>query len=241
MRKLGIIVISKKSALLNILIILLFSILLSICLHPRDLPVNISFYSYSPVIVIDAGHGGIDGGAAVGNVLEKDINLDITKKLKTYLEQKGYIVILTREEDISLDNLSSSGGSRHQRDLNARVNILNNSNAQLFLSIHTNCNLKNPKADGSIIYYNDKFSQNKDLAYCIQRSLNNMIVIDKKRTIHDPQKADYFILSNSKISGVIVETAFLSNGEEQELLIKDEFRDEVAKAIAKGINKYFGE
>jgi N-acetylmuramoyl-L-alanine amidase len=64
------------------------------------------------------------------------------------LEQQGYKIIMTRDDDISLEKLDASGKSRHQRDLNARVNIINNSNAQLFISVHVNCNLKKPSTDG---------------------------------------------------------------------------------------------
>lgn len=191
------------------------------------------------IIVIDPGHGGIDGGAYQDSVLEKEINLDISKRLKYYLELKGYTVILTREEDISLDKLSNKGGSRHQRDLNARVDIINNSNAQLFISIHVNCNLRKPQTDGSIVFFNDKYPQNEMLAYSIQRALNDMSYENKKRTLHEPQKGDYFLLEHSKIPGVIVETAFLSNIMERELLKHPKFRDEIAKEIDIGVEEYF--
>lgn len=199
-------------------------------------------HSYTKIIVIDPGHGGIDGGATMGGILEKDVNLDIAKRVKDILERKGYMIVLTREMDHSLDNLVDSSASRHQRDLTARVNIINNSNAQLFLSIHANCHKSNLNADGSIILYNERFLQNKALAYCIQRALNNIVVEGKKRTIHDPQNhSAYFLLNNSKIPGVIVETAFISNQKEQQLLGEDSFKDEIAKAIAAGVENYFSE
>lgn len=192
----------------------------------------------SGIIVIDAGHGGIDGGTNKDGLLEKEVNLDIALKLKYMLEQRGYQVVMTREEDISLENLSDTGGSRHQRDLNARIKIINNSNAQLFVSIHVNCNLKRPATDGSIVFYSDKYEQNKALAYSIQRALNNLTINGKKRTVHDPQKGKYFILSNSNLPGVIVETAFISNPVEKELLLKEEFREKLAEGIAEGIVNY---
>ncbi|MFZ5975009.1 MAG: N-acetylmuramoyl-L-alanine amidase family protein [Bacillota bacterium] len=162
----------------------------------------------SAIIVIDPGHGGIDGGTNKDGLLEKDVNLVIAKKLKALMEKKGYTVIMTREEDISLDSLDDSNGSKHQRDLNARANIINNSNARLFLSIHVDCNLKKPDTNGSIVFYNDKFPQSKALAYCIQRALNSVIANGKNRMTHDPQQADFFILRNSEIPGVIIEVYF---------------------------------
>jgi N-acetylmuramoyl-L-alanine amidase len=205
------------------------------------MPANTFIDPKSGIIVIDPGHGGIDGGTNKDGILEKEINLGISKKLKVFLEQRGYKVIMTREEDISLENLDNSGQSRHRRDLNARVNIINKNNAQLFLSIHVNCNFKKTSTDGAIVFYNDKFQESKVLAYCIQRSLNAMVVSGKKRTVHDPVQANYFLLSYSEIPGVIVETAFISNEVERRLLTQDEFREQLAKAIADGVEQYLND
>jgi len=234
-----IIVIGKKTLFLCTSIVpVVLLILTSVYISLRSLPANNFVDPYSGIIVIDAGHGGIDGGTSKGELLEKDVNLDVSMKIRTHLELRGYTVVLTRESDVSLDKLCSSGGSRHQRDLNARANIINNSNAQLFLSIHVNCNMKKPSTDGSIVFYFDKYVQNKDLAYCIQRSLNSMVIDGKKRTVHDPQKAGYYLLSHANLPGVIVETAFLSNAVECELLKKEGFRDAIAEAVVNGVELY---
>lgn len=220
------------------IIIILFILAMVLCVHFETSIVNTFIDPESGIIVIDPGHGGIDGGTVKDGVLEKEINLDISKKLKSILEQKGYTIIMTRDEDVSLEHLDKSSQSRHIRDLNARVSIINNSNAQLFISIHVNCNLKRPSTDGAIVFYNNKFEQNKTLAYYIQKVLNNMEVNGKKRTIHNPVQAKYFVLDNSNIPGVIAETAFISNKYEKQELIKDTFREEIAKAIALGVDKY---
>jgi N-acetylmuramoyl-L-alanine amidase len=198
--------------------------------------------SYTKIVVIDPGHGGIDGGTSKDGILEKDINLDISKRIKALLEQKGYKVILTRETDTSLDNLTNISGSRHQKDLKARTDIINNSNAQLFLSIHGNCHIKNLNADGSIVLYNDRFTQNKEIAYSIQRALNNIIINGKKRTMHSPEShSTFYLLNCTKIPGVIIETAFVSNQVERQLLMQDMFKDEIANAIVGGIEIYLKE
>jgi N-acetylmuramoyl-L-alanine amidase len=193
------------------------------------------------VIVIDPGHGGIDGGASLNGLVEKDINLDISLKIRDYLEQEGFSVIMTRQLDVSLEGLSNTRGSRYIRDLTARVDKINNSSARMFLSIHVNCYLKNPKVDGSIVFYDKSFKENKILAYCIQRALNNMAIGGKRRTAHDPKIGDYFILRNSRIPGAIVETAFISNRTEWNLLKQDKFRDDIAKNIVKGVKQYLEE
>ncbi len=239
MKKINIIVFRKKT------VYFLYSILLALILLPTSLwiylsnqPVNSFIDPKSGIIIVDPGHGGIDGGTNKDGILEKEINLAVSKKLKKILEEKGYQVSLTRDEDIALDSFDSTGRNRHQRDLNARANMINSSNAQLFLSIHVNCNFKRPATNGSIVFYNDNFVENKVLAYAIQRALNTMEINGEKRTIHDPVQAKYYLLTFSKIPGVIIETAFLSNSAERHLLTKEEFREQLAEAIANGVENY---
>jgi len=239
MKKFRIVCISKKVLFIVIVLTIAVAAALIISFRIVNLSTNTFNSSYTRTIVIDPGHGGIDGGTSKDGVLEKDINLDIAKRLKVYLEQKGYKVILTRDMDKSLDSLSNDGGSRHLRDLKARANIINNSNAQLFLSIHGNCHAKNSNADGTIVLYNERFTQNKTLAYCVQRALNGIMIDGKKRTVHDPQNSpSFYLLNYSKIPGVIIETVFISNQKERELLGQDSFKDEIAKAIVDGIKNY---
>jgi N-acetylmuramoyl-L-alanine amidase len=195
--------------------------------------------SITKVVVIDPGHGGIDGGATFAGVMEKDVNLYISQKLKFYLEKKGFEVIMTRDKDTSLDELSKSGSTRHQRDLNARTNIINSSNAKLFLSIHVNCHLRNPSANSAIVFYSSKNLQSKVLADDIQKELNSITFNGNKRSPHESQEANYFILNNSDKPGAIVETAFISNDNDRNLLKTNEFKDELARTIAAGVENYF--
>lgn len=236
MKKFTMIMISKKFAYVSILI--LFLLIIALKFTHTYKPKVITVKQELETIVIDPGHGGVDGGTEREGILEKEINLDIGKKLKAMLEQNGYNVIMTREDDVSLDKRNNSSKSRHQRDLNERVAIINNSNAKLFISIHVNSNPKKPSTNGSMVFYSKKSGQNKVLAYCVQKALNNVEVDGKKRTIHDPVQNRYFILNNSKIPGILVETAFISNTEERQALVEDEFKEEIAKAILLGIEDY---
>jgi N-acetylmuramoyl-L-alanine amidase len=239
MRKLKIIIVGRKSIILmSSVFIILFLALVSYIVKVSILPANKFVDPKSNIIVIDPGHGGIDGGTNKNGILEKEINLDIGTKLRHFLEQKGYKVIMTRDKDISLESSDSSSKSRHQRDLSTRVNTINNSNAQLFISIHVNCNLKKPSTDGAIVFYSNRYEQSKSLAYSIQRTLNNIEINKKKRTVHDPVPANYFVLNNADIPGVIVETAFISNKTEREELVKETFRVSTANAIVSGIEQY---
>ncbi|KNY30023.1 N-acetylmuramoyl-L-alanine amidase family protein [Pseudobacteroides cellulosolvens] len=234
------IIILKRKTLVTaafVAILFLFSIFCTILNFIK----SVNNDSCSKVIVVDPGHGGIDGGTSLSGVIEKDANLYIAKKVKSYLQQNGFEVKMTRDKDTSLDELSKRGSTRQLRDLNARVNIINSCNAKLFLSIHVNCHLKNPSANSAIVFFSNKYPESKSLANNVQEELNTITIDGNKRSAHEPQLANYFILNNANIPGVIVETAFISNDYDRSLLKTDEFKDELAKAIAMGVENYYSE
>ena len=115
--------------------------------------------------------------------------------------------------------------------MNARANIINESGAVLFVSIHADSLPDSPSTSGSVVYYNDKYPKSGELAQNIQKALNSVTA----RQSHICQKADYYILRNSNVPGVLVETAFITNSRERQLLSTDSFRDKLAKAILEGI------
>ncbi len=241
MRKLRVVYFKRSHIITALCLIASFIILIFCFVYQEMFPVKTFSDPQSGIIVIDPGHGGIDGGTVKGGILEKEINLDIGRKLKSLLEKRGFTIIMTREKDISLEQKVDSNKSRHVRDLNARTDIINNSNAQLFVSIHVNCNLKKPSTDGAIVFYNLKFEQNKTLAFFVQRSLNSLEINGRRRTVHDPVQARYYVLANSNIPGVLVETAFISNRVERQELAKEVFRENTANAIVHGIEQYLRE
>ena len=186
-------------------------------------------------VIIDPGHGGIDVGTSKGNVVESEVTLSISKKIKTYLDAEGYDVTLTRSKDTALDSLSVSGETRQEKDLNARTNIINKSGAELFVSIHVNSSTDSPSATGSVVYYNDKYAKSRELAQNIQKALNSVTASNLKRQTHDSQAADYYVLCNSNVPGVLVETAFITNTKELQLLATNDFRNKITNAISTGI------
>lgn len=203
-----------------------------------DLPTYIkidSLLSRLKIVVIDPGHGGIDIGTSRGNVLESRVNLDISIKLKEYLSEKGYGVILTRNRDMALDHLSDIPENRERRDLNARTNIINLSPAKLFVSIHVDSLPGSPSVSGSIVYYNSNISGSKTLAKNIQRELNNISAGNSKRPSWNSREGDFYVLNNSKKTGVLIETAYITNDNEYSLLKTDAFKEKIARAILQGI------
>jgi N-acetylmuramoyl-L-alanine amidase len=190
------------------------------------------------VILIDPGHGGMDGGAVSKNgTLEKDINLNISLKLRDRLRENGYVVLMTREEDKGLYN--SVGPIRKMKfeDLNNRCNIKRDSNCDIFISIHQNF-FSESKYYGAQVWYS-KSDDSKRLAKTLQKNLRNDLNNGNRR---DEKFAgnDYKILRcYCGIPSVIVECGFLSNAKE-EIQLKDEsYQQMITDSIVKSINEYF--
>ena len=183
------------------------------------------------IILIDPGHGGIDGGAKSKNgTIEKDINLSIAKKLKGELEAANYLVYMTREADSQLD-------SRKVKDLNARCQMKKDTKCDMFISIHQNMF---PQANcfGAQVWYASN-DNSKALAENIQIALKE-IVDNKNKRISKAAKEQYRILRDGYEGAcVLVECGFLSNYEEEQKLKSDEYQDKIVKGIAIGVNKYF--
>lgn len=185
-------------------------------------------------VVIDPGHGGIDPGkVAVNGVYEKDINLCISKKLKNYLTYAGAQVIMIREEDIGLYDPNSKNKKRE--DLNNRKKIINNSDADIIVSIHANSFQKEKYKGAQVFYFKDS-EQGKELAGIIQKQFKYFVDETNDRQIK--QSDSLYILKRTNIPAVIVECGFLSNYKEAELLSTDAYQDKVAWAIYIGICRY---
>lgn len=185
-------------------------------------------------IVIDAGHGGRDPGkVGVNNTLEKDINLKIALKLKALLEQNDYKVIMIREEDTGL--YSESDSNKKVSDMKKRVEIINNSNAILAVSIHQN-SFTQEEIKGAQVFYYTGSAAGKEYAGILQEQL--------KKTINDGNKRQaksndaYYMLKKTQIPIVIVECGYLSNNKEAQLLNTDEYQEKMAWAIHLGMINY---
>lgn len=183
------------------------------------------------VIVIDPGHGGNDPGkVGVNNALEKDINLAIAMKLKPYFEEHGFKVIMTRDSDNALYQESASNKKRS--DLQARVKLCNENNPLLVISIHQN-SYQTADCKGAQVFYYDTSTQGEILAELIQQSL--IMNVDSNNSRKIKANKNYFLLKEINTTAVIVECGFLSNPEEAEQLIQDEYQEKVAVAIYAGV------
>lgn len=188
------------------------------------------------VIVLDAGHGGVDGGAVSRQgVIEKDINLAITLYLRDYLQEAGAVVRVTREGDYDLASPGTKGYSKRKtEDLKQRVKIIEDQQADLFVSVHMN-SIPSNRWRGAQVFYYPNHTDNANLANLMQeemkRNLENTDRIAK--TVNT-----VYLLRILKIPSALVEVGFLSHDEEATLLKDVEYQRKVAASIYKGILRY---
>lgn len=187
------------------------------------------------VIVIDPGHGGADPGAQNSGLIEKEINLDISLRLRRVLESKGCKVIMTRETDKDFFLPGFVRGRMAKRaELSQRINLASENIADLFISVHTN-SFPQRNTYGMETYYHIKSSPGKALAELIQEQLIALQPDNKRKA----KAGDYYLINQSKMPAVIVEVGFMSNPRERKLLTSNDYRDSVAIAVGTGIEQYF--
>ncbi|OJH18626.1 N-acetylmuramoyl-L-alanine amidase CwlD [Heyndrickxia sp. FSL K6-6286] len=188
------------------------------------------------VIILDPGHGGPDGGAGDEDALEKDIALSISKKIKEYLQEQGALVMMTREDDSDLADPETKGISRRKvEDLRTRLDMINESEADLYLSIHLN-SIPSPRWSGAQTFYSPHIIENKRLAKFIQSELiRNLENTDREAKL----LKNIYIVKNAKKPGALVEVGFLSNPTERENLKSDKYQEKVSASIYNGIMRYF--
>ncbi|WP_029761782.1 N-acetylmuramoyl-L-alanine amidase CwlD, partial [Geobacillus thermodenitrificans] len=219
-------------AAITILGVLLFPSLFSdlTSTKPWNLPLS------GRIIVLDPGHGGPDGGAVGGEVVEKEIALNVAKKLRDYLQQQGALVLMTRETDRDLASPSTRGYSRRKtEDLRERTTFINKSDADLFISIHLNA-IPSPRWRGAQTFYYGSLIENERLAKFIQAELRRNL----ENTHRVAKMIDtVYLLKHAKKPGALVEIGFLSNPDERELLASDHYQTQLAASIYKGVLRYF--
>ncbi|KMK74919.1 N-acetylmuramoyl-L-alanine amidase CwlD [Alkalihalobacillus pseudalcaliphilus] len=189
------------------------------------------------VIVVDPGHGGIDGGAtSKDGALEKDISLEIGFILRDYLQEAGAIVLMTREEDVDLAGENTHKiRKRKQEDLKRRADIINESDADLFLSLHLNA-IPSPKWSGAQVFYQKATPGNEELAKFVQDELTRNL--ENTTRVAKPIQ-NVYLLKHATITGALVEAGFLSNPEEAELLTKPKYQEKIAASIYQGVIRYY--
>lgn len=183
-------------------------------------------------IVIDPGHGGVDSGASSNSVIEKEITLAISMKLVDLLQKYGAIVTLTRDSDIDYYT-RGKGGKRN--DLLKRIDIMEKSGAELFISIHCNA-FHAGDLSGAQVFYSPKFEQNKIVAERLQSAIQEFPQGNKRQAKED---LHILLLNGIKMPGVLIETGYVTNQQEATLLADHSYQQKLVEHIAKGLAYHF--
>lgn len=216
----------KRLIKLTLLLLLFLIIIISIFNVNAS---NLTFPLLGKTIYLDAGHGGVDNGATVNNVHEKDLNLQIVYKLKETLTSAGATVLLTRKDDNDISNPNTL--YRKKSDFDNRIKLINNSNADLYISIHQNI-YQNKKYSGPQVFY---VKDNQKLAEIIQNTLNKYLNTKRKvKTINNT-----YMYKLLKKKGILIECGFISNDNERYKLKTEEYQLKLSKIITEGIITYY--
>ncbi len=187
-------------------------------------------------IIIDPGHGGADPGkVGINGALEKEINLQMAYILKEQLEAEGFYVIMTRTEDGNSD--SENSDQTKIQDLQNRIRLIAEEDPLLVISIHQN-SYPQESVRGAQVFYYETSEEGRQLAECIQRQL--ILAADDGNHRQAKGNASYFLLKKTPVTTVIVECGFLSNWQEAELLMQEDYQRLMTGAIVDGILEYLG-
>lgn len=190
------------------------------------------------VILVDPGHGGIDGGA-VGKdgTLEKDINLIIGKKLQDLLVKEGYKAIISREDDRGLCTEGGTIRKKKLEDLYNRQKLMKESNCSMFISIHLNAFPQRQYYGAQVWYADNKMSEN--FGILMQNTLREDLDLKNKRKAKNAKDSFIIMREPPDIPSIIIECGFLSNAVEAERLKSYSYQQEIAKSIIRAVNTYF--
>lgn len=186
-------------------------------------------------IVIDAGHGGIDYGVEGINtkVKESELNLEISKLINGYAESGGISSTLTRKNSNGLYGLPLPNFKR--RDMNKRIKIIKDYSPEVVVSIHMNYYTASYRRGIQVFYSKN---EDEEFAKCVQNYLNNTMNMDTVNRNFTHMKGDYFISKNSPCPAIIVECGFLSNPEDEKLLLDEDYRMLLSYRIFSAIIMY---
>ena len=193
-----------------------------------------------PTIVIDAGHGGEDGGAeGKSKLLEKEINLNISKQLQNLLQASGFRVIMIRTEDVSIGDPSlGTIKERKISDLHNRLKIIEEQGDCIFISIHQN-HFSDGRYSGAQMFYSLNNEKSKELAEYIKSRVVSLLQPENKRECK-PATSSIYLLWQTEVPAVLVECGFLSNDSEAQKLNDPDYQKQMAFSIYSGFMDYYG-
>jgi len=193
-----------------------------------------------PVFVIDPGHGGVDGGAVgVGGIVEKELNLQISLKLRDMLEFWGLKSVMTRETDVSIHSPDAKTVKQIKTsDLHNRLAIVSRTPGAVYIGIHQNM-FGQSRYDGAQMFYGTKDGRSETLAGMLQDRIAAQLQPENTRQ-EKPAGKELFLLSSIEGPAVLIECGFISNPEEAALLCDEEYQNRLALVISAVLCEYSG-
>lgn len=193
-----------------------------------------------PVIIIDAGHGGIDGGAVgADKIVEKDINLDISLAMRDMFVASGFQVVMTRETDISIHDEDITGARKQKvSDLHNRLAMVNQYPGGVFISIHQN-KFGDSRSKGAQVFFGPKNEQSEKLAGILQGKFALNLQPDNRRKYKKAEK-NLYLMYNAQCPSVLLECGFLSNPEEAHRLLDADYQSKIAFTAYSSIMEFLG-
>ena len=189
--------------------------------------------NWKAIVVIDAGHGKIDDGSiGFSGTKESELNLSYALTLKKYCEDFGYKVVLTRKGENGL--YSPLASNKKKDDMQKRKQIIESTNPDIVISIHMN-SFSEEYVRGAQVFYNNQNENSQKLANCIQKYFVQNLVKSRKTSA----QGDYYIINCTPYTSVICECGYISNKEEESLLLNNEYKNQVCYSILCGILSYF--
>ncbi len=191
-------------------------------------------------IIIDAGHGGEDGGCEGNGLVEKELNFDIAQRLASLLQAQSVNVVLTRDTDILLyDTNSDYKGHKKAQDVRKRLEIAQNQENPVLVSIHMNY-FAQTQYSGLQVWYSKNDARSRILANLIQTETKNVLQPTNKRTVKEATSS-IFLLHNATFPAVLIECGFLSNPDEARALSDTDYRQKLSEVIFKSIMTYISQ
>ena len=217
------------------LLLVLSAVTVSILLPPKAVETSVSVSAGKTVWVIDAGHGGEDGGAvAADGSKESDMNLAIARRLDALLVLLGEETRMTRTDDISIhDGSASTLREKKRSDLENRVELVNSTQGAILVSIHQNSLPSSKRTQGAQVFYGKK-EWSAELANTVQRALNQTVNAGNEKT-KKAIDASIFMMKDVTAPAILIECVYLSNESETALLKSGEYQQKLAVVIASGL------
>ena len=211
------------------LIIILCFFFLTLFLPKTNATIN-GYSLIGKVICIDSGHGGIDKGAQSKGIIEKDLNLLLSKKLEKEIISRGGTVYQTREGDY---DLSTTTTNRKKSDLYNRAKFINKLKPDMYISIHLN-STTSPNWKGLQVFYTNKNDENK----IIEKEITNYLKDNIPNVREIKEDNNYYMYKYITVPGILIEAGFISNPDENYLLRNVDYQDKLVTLIADGIENY---